>query len=243
MLDYQAGKEMRSQVYFEDFEFLSIVLDHDQQKLDQLFGLGLSTPEHSREDGYMNVIESMYTMGYIHQKQASIYIRNFNGADAEADRQAKLQYRLPDSFVEFGKYDAKGILKHDETYFWTVTSKYNWTLDLYGIQYGHSLIDLNADSIDDRQVNTGVKPGFNPGFTDPVDMQWQIDEDESSHKINQGTIVKALINPASPFISLPNKLFNVIAKEWLDSFTENKKPTCGIESCLVFQKCETITQL
>lgn len=30
MLDYEAGEEMKQQVYFEDFEFLSIVLDHDQ---------------------------------------------------------------------------------------------------------------------------------------------------------------------------------------------------------------------
>jgi hypothetical protein len=68
MLDYEPGEEMRQQVYFEDFEFLSIVLDHDQQQLDELFGLGLSSPEHSREEGYMNVIESMQAMGYIHQK-------------------------------------------------------------------------------------------------------------------------------------------------------------------------------
>ena len=53
-------------------------------------------------------------------------------------------------------------------------------------------------------------------------MQWQIDDDEDSHEINQNSIVKALINPASPFISLPNKLFKVIAKEWVDSFTEDK---------------------
>jgi hypothetical protein len=63
----------------------------------------------------------------------SIYIRNYNGADAEKDAKAKLQYRLPDSFVNFGRYDASGLLKNDESYFWTVTSKFNWTLDLYGI--------------------------------------------------------------------------------------------------------------
>ena len=70
----------------------------------------------------MNVIEAMQTMGYIHQKQASIYIRNYNGANAEKVEKAKKQYRLPESFVNFGRYDASGLLKEDETYFWTVTS-------------------------------------------------------------------------------------------------------------------------
>jgi hypothetical protein len=30
MLDYDKDKNMSDQVYFEDFEFLSIVLDHDE---------------------------------------------------------------------------------------------------------------------------------------------------------------------------------------------------------------------
>jgi hypothetical protein len=49
--------------------------------LDELFGLGLHTPEHSREDGYMNIIESLQAMGYIHQNLASVYIRNNNGVN------------------------------------------------------------------------------------------------------------------------------------------------------------------
>ena len=52
-----------------------------------------------------------------------------------------------------------------------------------------------------------------------------------------------MINPSSPFIALPNKLFKVIAAEWLVSFTDDKKPTCGEDSCLVFQRCDSITQL
>jgi hypothetical protein len=30
MLDYESDHDMRSQVYFEDFDFLSIVVDHDE---------------------------------------------------------------------------------------------------------------------------------------------------------------------------------------------------------------------
>jgi hypothetical protein len=123
----------------------------------------------------MNVLETMQSMAYIKNKQVSLYLSNYNGADAEKVKKAKLQYRLPDSFIRFGSYDATGLLKSDKSYFWTVTSQYNWTLDLYGIQYGHSLIDLNAVVTDNRPPDMvptstgGYGGGYGGGYV-PSEM-------------------------------------------------------------------------
>ena len=55
---------------------------------------------------------------------------------------------------------------------------------------------------------------------------WDEDKDEDKHEVNQDNIIKAELNPASPFIALPSKLFEVIADKWMESFTEEERPIC-----------------
>lgn len=131
-------------------------------------------------------------------------------------------------------------------YFWTVTSKYNWTLDMYGIQYGRILYDLNAttDHSSERDRNR-----WNSPTTDQTGMGyvqnhvWDEDDDEDNHVVNQENIIKAELNPASPFIALPQNLFEVIADKWKDSFTEAERPICVSHKCMVFKSCDLITNL
>ena len=136
IFDYDSNHEIVDQIVFQNMEFLSIVEDNDQQKLDSLFGLGLPTPEHSEEDGKMTMLRWMLEMQYIHEQVVSVYIKNYNGVDTEKATVAQNKYGLPDSFVRFGPYDSKGLVTDNKMYFWTVSSQYNWTLDMYGIQYG-----------------------------------------------------------------------------------------------------------
>jgi hypothetical protein len=70
-----------------------------------------------------------------------------------------------------------------------------------------------------------------------------VDHHQLAHNVTQDNVVKALINPASPFIALPNKLFKKIAKRWMDSFDADHQPTCGEDSCMVWQSCKHVGPL
>ena len=83
IFDYDSAYPLSYQVQFRNFEFYSILEDHDQQQLDSLFGLGLPSPEHSLETGHMNMFMWMQEKGYTEKKVASVYIRNNNGVDAQ----------------------------------------------------------------------------------------------------------------------------------------------------------------
>jgi hypothetical protein len=68
---------------FRTFEFFSIVEDHDEQNVDSLFGLGLQPPGRDEHEGYMNILQWMQQLGYIHHKVASIYISNYDGTESD----------------------------------------------------------------------------------------------------------------------------------------------------------------
>lgn len=70
---------------FRTFEFYSIIDDHDEQNVDSLFGLGLTPPGHSSQQGFMNPVEWMQQSGYIKKRIASIYIPNYDGTETPAD--------------------------------------------------------------------------------------------------------------------------------------------------------------
>ena len=72
---------------------------------------------------------------------------------------------------------------------------------------------------------------------------WDEDDDEDNHVVNQENIIKAELNPASPFIALPQNLFDVIADKWKESFTEAERPICVSHKCMVFKSCDLITNL
>ena len=65
---------------------------------------------------------------------------------------------------------------------------------------------------------------------------WHIDKDDSTFNATQDTVIKAIINPSSPFIALPKNLFKLIADEWKESFID-LKPFCGDYFCLVMSPC------
>ena len=47
VLGFDPARYLKDQINFKSFEFFSIVEDHDQQKQDSLFGLGLMPPPSS----------------------------------------------------------------------------------------------------------------------------------------------------------------------------------------------------
>ena len=107
--------------------------DHDQQSLDSLFGLGLA-PKLQHEEKKLNMIEEVHKAGYISNKMASIYLRNYDATvEGDLGQRPSKDDPFPGSYLRFGSYDPKGIVQDNQMYFWTVTSKYNWTLDFYGV--------------------------------------------------------------------------------------------------------------
>lgn len=89
------------------------------------------------------------------------------------------------------------------------------------------------------------KDRWNPPTPDTtgVGHVWDADDDEDTHEFDQNNIIKAELNPASPFIALPNKLFEVIADKWRESFTEAERPICVSHKCMVFKSCDKISTL
>ena len=81
ILNYDSNHQLADQILFQAFEFLSIIEDNDEQKVDSLFGLGLPTPEHSEENGKMTMLRWMLEKQYIRERMVSLYIKNWNGAD------------------------------------------------------------------------------------------------------------------------------------------------------------------
>ena len=110
------------------------------------------------------------------------------------------------------------------------------------------MYDLEANEIEEQhpdhkrgKVSTGGTPG---GMGRPTPV-WHKDIDEDNHRPTQDTILKAHINPSSPFISLPNKLFQIVADAWMESFSgsSDDKPFCSIDKCIVLKACSDVKEL
>ena len=133
VLGYDTSRHLKDQINFKEFKFLSIMRDHDEQSLDSLFGLGL-VPKIKHEEHQPNIIDRVHDAGYISNKMASIYLRNYDATVQENENQEpEADDPLPGSYLRFGEYDPKGIVQDNNMYFWSVTSKHNWTLDFYGV--------------------------------------------------------------------------------------------------------------
>lgn len=105
------------------------------------------------------------------------------------------------------------------------------------------MYDLNATTDYSMESN---RDRWNPPTPDTTGLHnhvWDPDEDEDKQEFNQDNIIKAELNPASPFIALPKKLFEVIAEKWTESFAEEERPICVAHKCLVFKSCDKITTL
>ena len=115
-----------------------------------------------------------------------------------------------------------GIAKNDAVHFFTCTSKFNWTLDFFGLQYANDkFIDMKAETFSGKPT-------------------WEEDWDQNNQGvINNDNVVKAHLNPSSPFIALPNNLFRVVREEWLDSL-DSTEASCSADKCLVFKPCSQV---
>lgn len=78
----------------------------------------------------MNILEWMKTEQYVKKKMVSIYLSNYDGTQTSSGKTLQTHYDLPPAFIRFGDYNTTEIAKDNEIYFWTTTSKYNWTLDM-----------------------------------------------------------------------------------------------------------------
>jgi hypothetical protein len=79
----------------------------------------------------MNILEWMQQMGYIKRRMASIYISNYDGTESEQIKNEQKKYNLPEANVRFGDYNTTSLTKDNEIFFWTTTSTFNWTVDLF----------------------------------------------------------------------------------------------------------------
>lgn len=59
---------------------------------------------------------------------------------------------------------------------------------------------------------------------------------------NQNKVLKALLNPASPWILLPQNLFKLVADKWMKSF-KDFVPWCGDSFCYVTSPCSKVPYL
>ena len=248
ILGYNASLDLADQIILSTFDFYSILEDNDEQKVDSLFGLGMQPPNHQEKEGYMNIMEWLKNYEYIKQKVASIYISNYDGTESEVIKAKQKKYNLPPSNIRFGDYNTTDIAKNNEIFFWTVTSKYNWTLDMYELQYGDEIFDIFAQPVEKDKEDDAKKGLFDPhpasNFIPDPEPQWQQDNDEEDVPTTQAQVIKALINPSSPFIALPKKLFKRIADLWLLSFPyKDDKPFCTDEFCIVMMPCTEVPTL
>ena len=147
ILGYDSTRHLADQINFRTFDFFSIVDDHDQQQHSALFGLGLMPPLHPvqrpgqrprEETDYANLLTWVQRAQYTRRRLVSLYLgnyppRNHDGSGATDGEDTKEKYGLPDPALRFGDYNSTDIVQGEKMYFWTVTSQYSWTLDLYGV--------------------------------------------------------------------------------------------------------------
>jgi len=147
ILRYDPARQLTDQVGFRSFDFFSIIDDHDQQQHPALFGLGVMAPLHPVQrpgerapevEGYANLLTWLRREHYTTRELVSLYLgngppRDQDGSGAADGDDTKEKYGLPDPVLRFGDYNSTNIVQDETLYFWTVTSQYNWTLDLYGV--------------------------------------------------------------------------------------------------------------
>lgn len=72
---------------------------------------------------------------------------------------------------------------------------------------------------------------------------WHKGKSRDTSNKTEDDIIKAIINPSSPFIVLPQKLFGQIAEDWLQSFPADQKPYCTESVCIAMSACSKIRYL
>lgn len=120
-------------------------------------------------------------------------------------------------------------------YFWTTTSQFDWSLDFFGIQYGEDLFDLQGDKtyVLSHEVQSIDK---DKARENDWGEEWKVDEDENGWIPSQKNIIKAKINPSSPFIALPQKLFQRVSEKWQENFrSKGEDAYCSEEFCMVYK--------
>lgn len=91
----------------------------------------------------MNTFDWLKEQGLIKQKVAAVYLSNYDGTGSDKFKQKQEKLNLPPSHLRFGEYNATGMVKENEMYFWTTTSQDQWTLDLVQLQFGTEIYDIS----------------------------------------------------------------------------------------------------
>ena len=102
---------------------------------------------------------------------------------------------------------------------------------MFEIQYGSKVYDINANEKESNDFKSGSGI-FSNLVNYIVAPAWKVETDPDYIPSSQDSVIKAIINPSSPFIALPRSLFKQIAGQWLESFSKHA-PYCGDNFCLV----------
>lgn len=71
---------------------------------------------------------------------------------------------------------------------------------------------------------------------------WKIDHNDKEFLPTQDQVIKAQLNPASPWIILPKNLFALVKNKWMQSF-HALVPQCFETYCLVASPCNKVPYL
>lgn len=165
----------------------------------------------------------MYSAGLTDHKVAAVYLGINDGrSEVQTDRRRRKAH-LPDPHVQFGSFDLGPVAQTEAIHFFNSTSKHEWALDFYGVQY-----------LDDAFF----------GLSDGSNVHWEAKEPYRQDEIRRANYIKAVVNPSSPFVALPNHLFLQVKEKWLEAFSEHtESATCSNDKCLVFQPCNEVSGL
>ena len=77
----------------------------------------------------------MFSAGLTDHKVAAVYL-GINDGRSEVETNRRINKRgLPEPHVQFGSYDLGPVAQTEAIHFFNSTSRNEWALDFYGVQY------------------------------------------------------------------------------------------------------------
>ena len=194
------------QLSLDPFQFLSVTDNHYHRQMNCRFGLGI--PDAAGSPG---LLDSLKRKGLIQERKITLYIVK----DYEFIL-IKRPFSLTHSFVSFGNFNTKELLKGNEIIHYKSTSKNQWTIDLYGIEFLQKYHDFSGSQNKSESNNEDVDLVINSGLNPSKKL---VNKSKTNNNMDpKSNIIKATIDPSSPFIALPNHMFKEIVKTWKAQF-------------------------
>jgi hypothetical protein len=100
-------------------------------------------------------------------------------------------------------------------------------------------VEISSENYEASQLIRSFKKGINSLVRMPL---WHIDNDDKDYIPSQNSVIKAIINPGTPFIALPKGLFDLVAEKWIKQF-KDLTPYCNLTFCLVPKPCSEVPDL